>query len=740
MAITEITLSSLKQIKNSVIGNPTAKRALAQDEAFIGTLVTFLYERDVQLGLPSDSEDELRIEAAHILASLSYGSPEALRPLLKTNALPAMVLAISTRWGPPSPLSVKIALARVMKTLGAAAVDIVGPAQWGLHANHPEILEDAKTALDNMVTIEALDVCLSLLTSSSSQISMAMAQLLTSTLRLPAHRTAVSKWVPPSERNKEVKGKRGWEKADSSSSPSKQGGWVARQLIALIQKKDVKLQEAALSALAALTRDNPPVANGLAGSTPDHSPILPIVLSSCKSRNTDLQLAACLCASNIFRASHAPHAVIMDQSAPMTVIHVMNGLIEAENESPQTRMKACYILYYLVADEKDLCQLAYERGSLAKLAQLVKSITPSDSSALPNWDEDEPDSTSTLRAAALTAIAAISLFDTDIRGEVSGNLKLIPYIQVSLFHRHVGVRYAACQCVRALSRAVAVLRTNLVDSGLGLAVYEVFCKGGEDVRVTHAAASVICNIISDFSPLQGTLLEQGVIERLVRLLQSGESNLMLDALWAFKNLLYKSTLELKRRVMHALCWSTVASLLNHENPGFQEQTFHILRNLADTHEGIAMIFDELGSEFLLGSLSHALESDNDDVLRQAVYLTGNLSNSTTHSHEILSHARILQSLRMCLVDAKVDVRRPAVTCVLQLIKANPGSYKELHESGIDSTLRHMCDYGGGIMASSPTSTRFHNHHYHMGVEDDREVKDKARDALNRLHIAFPELE
>ncbi len=29
-----------------------------------------------------------------------------------------------------------------------------------------------------------------------------------------------------------------------------------------------------------------------------------------------------------------------------------------------------------------------------------------------------------------------------------------------------------------------------------------------------------------------------------------------------------------------------------------------------------MIFDELGSEFLLSSLSHALESDNEDVLRQ----------------------------------------------------------------------------------------------------------------------------
>lgn len=58
------------------------------------------------------------------------------------------------------------------------------------------------------------------------------------------------------------------------------------------------------------------------------------------------------------------------------------------------------------------------------------------------------------------------------------------------------------------------------------------------------------------------------------------------------------------------------SLLVHENPAFQEQTFHILRNIADGLDGIDMVFDELGSEFLLNSLSHALESYNEDVLRQ----------------------------------------------------------------------------------------------------------------------------
>lgn len=115
-----------------------------------------------------------------------------------------------------------------------------------------------------------------------------------------------------------------------------------------------------------------------------------------------------------------------------------------------------------------------------------------------------------------------------------------------------------------------------------------------------------------------------------------------------------------------------------------------------------------------------------------MYLLGNLANSPIHSHEILASSRILHSLRLCLVDAKVDVRRPAVTCVLELIRANPGSHQELHDAGIDSTLRHMCDYGGVLLASSPTSRFAHP----LGVEDDREVKEKARTALTRLQHGF----
>lgn len=59
-----------------------------------------------------------------------------------------------------------------------------------------------------------------------------------------------------------------------------------------------KVQEAALAALGALAQDNSIVALTLAKPLPDREPTAPstlqTVLSFCKSRVTDVQLAACL--------------------------------------------------------------------------------------------------------------------------------------------------------------------------------------------------------------------------------------------------------------------------------------------------------------------------------------------------------------------------------------------------------------------------------------------------------------
>ena len=84
----------------------------------------------------------------------------------------------------------------------------------------------------------------------------------------------------------------------------------------------------------------------------------------------------------------------------------------------------------------------------------------------------------------------------------------MPLINAALSHKHVGVRYAACQSVRALSRSVAAVRTSIIDSDLGMSLYEmIFMKPDEDRRVTYASMLAVCNLVTESSPLREVSFE-----------------------------------------------------------------------------------------------------------------------------------------------------------------------------------------------------------------------------------------
>ncbi|KAJ7503801.1 ARM repeat-containing protein [Mycena galericulata] len=756
MTFTPISLSSLKSIKNTVIGNPAAKVQLAQDEVFIQTLVQCLNDPP-----PTDPrEEDLRIEAAHVIASISYGSEAVLGTLLRCDAPRAFLYAIS-KFTVDDSAALRSAFARGLRALAIAIADTVGPSQWGLREERSAIKSDAEAALDYLFETDSIDLYLPLLVDHAPQTRISIVQLLGFSVRTAEHRSAVVTWLPPEDRQKEVKTKRGWEKtAASANAPNRQGGWACRTLTAMTHSKDSKLQEAALWALATIAKDNSVLAAALSKDREGPSQ-LSFVLSLAKSRSTDTQLAACLCATSIIRASspasasHPVHSIPpADDTAARTVMNVINRIISAPNESLQSRTKACFILYYLVTDHPGLSFSAFERGCLGKLAAVLQDITPLAPRA--DWEDDEPESVSSLREAALTAVAALSLFDNTIRRSVTDDLRLLPLIHAALGGRHVGVRYAACQCVRALSRAVAVLRTNIVDSGLGMAVFQIFLKKelgsggggdgdgdgdgkgkegeGEDRRVTAAALAAVCNIVNEFSPLRPIYLDLGLMPRLVQLLAGGDATLRLSSLWAVKNLLSKTSGETKRDVMQCLGWGRLAALLEDADGAVQEQAFHLVRNLAENEAGIEMIFRELNPTVLLRHLTTALGAEDDDVVLQATYVLANLSNgAATYQSHLLAAPALLAALRSVLADRAPHIRRPAVSAVLELARTSTAGRRALGQAGVASTLRQMCSAGTSGFGSPVRDVGGAGGGLRgTAMDDDRDVIEQARTALDWL--------
>ncbi|EPQ57852.1 ARM repeat-containing protein [Gloeophyllum trabeum ATCC 11539] len=720
---------TLKKVKNRVIGNPTEKLALTQDERFINALVDCVEPTASYDPRYADTPEDLRIEAAQVISSLAYGPEAALKNLLRFQAHQAFVCAVSNLQPTDSP-ALKAALARGLRVLGSSIADVVGPSMWGIRAEKSEARGEAKVALEYLFQAEILDLWLPLLEDPSIQVTMPIAQLIASAIRRAPHRQAVVDWLPPVDRAKESR-KRGWEKPVRTSG--KQGGWAARCLTALCQSQEAKVQEAALSAIAALAKENNPLSVALETLGPDGQSARSIALSLCKSRSTEVQIAASLCVTRIVRATtiteYGPlhiHPPAVDSPLVMVILPVLNRLIESPKVSHEAKMKACFILSYLVTDDRELCQLAFERGSLSKVSDLAKQITPLEKSS--DWDEDEPESISCLREAALTAVACISMFDNDIRREITDNLDLLPVIHASLSHRHVGVRYAACQCVRAIARHVGALRTSIVDNELGSGIFRIFQKEEEDRQVTHAASAAICNLMNESSPLQKVFLEQGIVTRLIQLLNGDDPALRLNAIWAIKNTMYRATHEVKKNVMGQIGWEQFANLLTDPSADIQEQAIHVLQNIVDSEENIKMVFDEIGGDALLSAVEVALNSENEHVLRHGAALLSNLANgSAAYQDQILAHQELLSALRNCLIDHNVEVRKPAMACILQLSKSNLRSQQALRDANIHSVLQRMTDHSRGISLSPGGLGR-----HHLGVEDNLDVREMAREALEWL--------
>ncbi|KAF7292705.1 hypothetical protein MIND_01168700 [Mycena indigotica] len=767
------SLSNLKQVKNSVIGNPSAKLRLSKDLEFVQTIVNCLTDTP-------DGED-VRIEAAQVIASISYGSEAVLATLLRCDAPRAFLYALSKLTLEDGP-AVRAAFTRGLRALTSALADTVGPSQWGLMEERTAGLRNlAEGALDLVFQTESLDVILPLLEDRVVPVAVSIAQLLGLAIRNTTYRVTVVEWIPPQQRIKtDMRSNRGWEKsAVPPNNTDIHGSWICRQLTKLVCGRDSQLQEAALWALSVITKDNAAIVGTLNRTMDTGEPFLSLVLSFIKSRSTNLQLAACSCATSIIRATYpstntTTSSFVSDpplvQASSNIVINVVNRIIStpATDENLNNRSRACFILFNLVSDHPALCTTAYERGCLTKLVRLLNSFERAPPNAASSsllffpseGQEEEPTPIAGLREAALTTIAALALFDNTIRRSITDEhgTVILPIIHAGLTHHSLGVRYASCQCVRALSRAVAVLRTNLVDSGLGRAVFRVFLKEerkqseialasdnretigntieGEDRRVTAAALAAVCNIVNEFSPLRPVYLNDGLVQRLVKLVNSDDVDLRLSSLWAMKNLLHKSSHETKRDVMQSFGWRRLLRLLEEPNNALQEQAWAVLRNLAEDDSGVEMISREreFGGTVLLAHVTRVLKSSptksssDDDIILQAACLLGNLANVNSMQSLITGNAELLGALRMVLAERNPSIRRPIVAAVLELAKGSTVGRKALVDAGLGGTLQTVTATSRHSSVSGPTSLGIHHSH----MEDDRDVIDQAKTALSWL--------
>lgn len=98
-------------------------------------------------------------------------------------------------------------------------------------------------------------------------------------------------------------------------------------------------------------------------------------------------------------------------------------------------------------------------------------------------------------------LATISLTSTQHHQTLLTIPSLVSKTLISLAHPSPGVRAAAAQLVRGLSRSTGVLRETLVDSGVGLTLVDVLRKE-TSIGVIEASLAAVANLVLQLSPLK----------------------------------------------------------------------------------------------------------------------------------------------------------------------------------------------------------------------------------------------
>ncbi|BGP37142.1 hypothetical protein JCM10450v2_001048 [Rhodotorula kratochvilovae] len=500
-----------------------------------------------------------------------------------------------------------------------------------------------------------------------------------------------------------------WPSQRAAVLSGEKGGATLAALKTLVEKGSDKVRESALKALAVLIRDSPHSVVALLGldsksGTVGIHPFASLVQSPIPS----IRLAAAtLCAvisKTLYPLRRGPSQPQEIGAAPATALL---GLIEKE---PTLRAQAAFAFAYLVADDLELQKRAVAARCLQIFAEVLKQPSLQDH-PYPTMAVAEEDAR--VREGLFLCVATIAALSEPHRRLVLDQY-LLSYILFGLSYPTVGVRAAACHCVRALSRSVNVLRTDLVEAHAEEQLVRLLREDeNEVVKITAVAA--VANLLLDFSPMRPVLVEAGCIPRMCQLItKSSNPALQLNAMWAIKNATYQSTAEFKRGVLSSLTWADLAALIAAPDPAIAELALAILRNLTcvTNNEAISGLgAHEMGEERLLGLLQDRIavgvaaggRAGGESLVEQALYCLNNIATASESAQLAIASRTTLLRYIFSYLDSRLLRLRVAALWVLHNLAfrsrpsafaPSPGGMRRPHEivdklraMGLDAKLR-----------------------------------------------------
>ncbi|PWN29672.1 ARM repeat-containing protein [Jaminaea rosea] len=566
-------------------------------------------------------------------------------------------------------------------------------------------------------------------------------------------------------------------------------------LLAAAESGYPKAQESALWLLCELVRDNADTSVQLfRHQTP--SGLLPtsMLLALRNDPSVAVRLAAFSCMANLIKV----HPFTAKTSERVLAV-LVDLLDESSQGGGEVQVAAAFAIAKVVEDDPRMQAVACTQGPFGYhcveklgglLDQATKTLTEGNGSSTSKAKLTVPSMATSarnqemahrLREAVLTALAALSFTRDEIRRQIVDGTtpSLLPIVVSCLSSSSLGTRVAACRLVRALSRSIGVLRTSLVDAGVAEKLVEMIKdetlgEDGEDDELRTQATASICNLVLSFAPMRQTLLDNGGLDRLVSLAKTcTHGPTKLNALWAMKNVLYASELEVKRTVMSKLGFDTLEALArgpssstsnergrdealpsslspsNENSLALQENSLNIIRNLTSSRAGdIAFTLSGFGGATRFFELiEHVIwQRQSDLVTEQAAYVLVNVATGdVSHRRALLRRNNCLDAIVYFAGHPRAEVKVAGLWCVMNLTQGVSAAQQQ--QAAASSAAAMQTEGAGQEAADVDDSTPFDVEREAVGrlrrygfdgvlrsllTSPDADVKDRARALSGRF--------
>ncbi|KAG1178732.1 hypothetical protein G6F70_000240 [Rhizopus microsporus] len=633
-------LKALRFIKNSVIGNKT-KKELYIKLGIVQRLVDYL-------SLPEESPYTLKIQAATILGSIAYGKDDNVSAVITSGSIVPLLNTLSL----PHDKHLIESLRQRRKLIEAStrALKAIFTASSSKSLRNACITE--KHIRDLALILKVTSGFLieeSSVATTSEGLSFAMIAEFTAAI--------VSKCCD----------------TDTQQLQLQEAG-IVQPLVDILHSHCIKAQEAALDALSSLCHENRLLGDIIIQSKSSNTgqTTLSTMLDFAKGKCPAMRLIACTCLTNLYRTG------VFTEPSNDIILIVLPALVKLLQEpTGDIQEKAPLVLADLIKDDEEMQKAAYDADAISKLAELLASVSSREIEnhtcqlGIPGMGSTAKRKEK-IQENSLIAIAAATLSKEECRTQAI-EAKVLPHVISGLNSKQSGVRLAACQCAKSLSRSVSHLRTSFVDENV--APHLVKLLHDESQTVQAAACGALCNLVLHFSPMKKSLLEAGAIDKFVQYSKSNDSNLKINGIWAINNLLFKAELDEKKSVMEALSFDSLVDLLHDQNTTIQEQALEIVRNLVfGEQEDIDWVYEKMGKETLLDVIENKLQTmdtheDGEEpvassILVPTLYIIVNMcSNAEAPKMDLTSRDIIVRSA-IELLSHEDDAVRVAAAWVL----------------------------------------------------------------------------